>query len=155
MGRKLLTDCYEGLTTLQELRKKQQNKEARNADAASESDSSRSSRGGCVVREFDGPALIGGNDEVDASDDAAASEQEVDSDSESQGTSGSEVAQYDPEEFHYRPRIPNLPNDLKRVPPQKLTEMFEAMRNHDESALKRAVLDCCCVWRWDERRCTS
>ena len=57
-------------------------------------------------------------------------------DSENEGTSGSEVAQYDPEEFHYRPKISDLPNDLKRVPPQKLTEIFEAMRNHDESALR-------------------
>ena len=136
-----MTDCFEGLTKLQALLEKQQNKVARSTvanrmadvgEAASESDSSHSSRGGCVVRNFDGPAFIGGGDRVDASDDDGASEQDADSDSESQATSASEVVQYDPEEFHIRPRLPDLPDAAKRVPPQVLTKMFEALKMPDE-----------------------
>ena len=143
-----LTDCYDGLTTLRALREKQQNKEARNVDknhmadvgkAGNESDSSRSSRGGCVSRDFAGPAIIntadcGSDSEAGATDDAVIGAEKADSDSASQGTSGSEVHQNDPEEFNFRPRLPELPDDLKRVPAKKLAEMFSAMRNHDESA---------------------
>ena len=142
------TDCYESLTKLQHLNEKHQEKVARNVDgsrmadvgkAGSESDSSRSSRGGCVSRDFAGPAIIntadcGSDSEAGATDDAVIGAEKADSDSASQGTSGSEVHQNDPEEFNFRPRLPELPDDLKRVPAKKLAEMFSAMRNHDESA---------------------